>query len=49
TWNQLRITRLMEPAEYKVFPCGVYACSPQGQGFTAEFEFLAIEKGTIKP
>ncbi|MED1625165.1 DUF1349 domain-containing protein [Bacillus pseudomycoides] len=47
TWNQLRITRLMEDAEDKVFQCGVYACSPQGQGFTAEFEFLAIEKGVL--
>lgn len=46
-WTQLRIARLMEDTEGQVFQCGVYACSPQGKGFVAEFDFLSIEKGVL--
>lgn len=46
-WNQLRIARLMEDIDGQVFQCGLYACSPQGRGFVAEFDFLSIEKGVL--
>ncbi|MGG2014845.1 DUF1349 domain-containing protein [Bacillus sp. S10(2024)] len=46
-WNQLRIARLTEDIDGQLFQCGVYACSPQGRGFVAEFDFLSIEKGIL--
>lgn len=48
-WNQLRIARLMEDTNESIFQCGLYACSPQGKGFVAAFDFLHIEKGTLHP
>lgn len=40
-WNQMRIAHLnIENAA--PLACGLYACSPKGAGFRAEFEFLEI-------
>jgi uncharacterized protein len=47
SWNQLRIARLMDDIEGESFQCGLYACSPQGKGFKAMFDFLSIEKGRV--
>ena len=42
-WQQLRVAHLHEaPAESGV-ACGLYACSPKGAGFRAEFAFLEFE------
>jgi regulation of enolase protein 1 (concanavalin A-like superfamily) len=43
TWELLRIAHLhiQEPAS---MDCGLYACSPKGAGFRAEFDLLRIER-----
>jgi len=42
-WNQMRIAHLNIES---VAPpsCGLYACSPKGSGFRAEFEFMQIAR-----
>ena len=42
-WNQMRIAQLNIES---VAPpsCGLYACSPKGSGFRAEFEFMQIAR-----
>lgn len=42
TWELLRMAHLHEGVG-KPMLCGVYACSPKGDGFRAEFEFLQVE------
>jgi regulation of enolase protein 1 (concanavalin A-like superfamily) len=43
TWELLRIAHLhLEPSAS--MDCGVYACSPKGAGFRAEFDLLRIER-----
>lgn len=43
-WNQIRIAHLFEDQNDQTpFQCGVYACSPQGDGCHVEFEYLHIE------
>lgn len=44
-WTQLRIARLHEDVAGATPLAGIYACSPRGQGFAAEFSFLALEVG----
>jgi regulation of enolase protein 1 (concanavalin A-like superfamily) len=41
-WELLRVTHLHEGVGQPVM-CGLYACSPKGDGFRAEFKFLLIE------
>ena len=41
TWELLRVAHLHEAAGQPV-QCGLYACSPKGGGFRAEFEFLQV-------
>ncbi|TDL48837.1 DUF1349 domain-containing protein [Paenibacillus dendritiformis] len=41
-WRQLRMAHLFAQADQPV-QAGIYACSPQGEGYEAHFEFLRIE------
>lgn len=43
-WSQLRVAHFHEGHNGTV-QCGVYACSPQGAGFVAEFDDLRIDIG----
>jgi regulation of enolase protein 1 (concanavalin A-like superfamily) len=42
-WELLRVAHLHQGAG-KPIQCGLYACSPKGGGFRAEFEFLRIQR-----
>jgi regulation of enolase protein 1 (concanavalin A-like superfamily) len=47
-WSQIRLAHLHVPATQdsdasKTVACGLYACSPKGTGFVAEFGFLTID------
>jgi uncharacterized protein len=44
-WQLLRVTHLHEGAGLPV-QCGLYACSPKGDGFRAEFESLQVVHNT---
>lgn len=46
-WSQLRMAHLREDDGFSPVDCGVYACSPKGAGFVAEFTFLTIESGRV--
>jgi hypothetical protein len=41
-WELLRVAHLHRGAGRPI-QCGLYACSPKGSGFRAEFEFLRID------
>ncbi|WHX79780.1 DUF1349 domain-containing protein [Priestia flexa] len=41
-WKQLRIAHLF--AEEETMQIGIYACSPQGEGYEASFEFVEIQQ-----
>jgi uncharacterized protein len=41
-WSQLRITHLFNP-DHAPIKTGLFACSPKGSGFRAEFQYLRIE------
>lgn len=43
-WEQLRVSHLHEGQGQPVL-CGLYACSPKGPGFKAEFDYLTIATG----
>ncbi len=43
-WEQLRVCHLHEGRGQPVL-CGLYACSPKGPGFVAEFDHLTIDSG----
>jgi regulation of enolase protein 1 (concanavalin A-like superfamily) len=43
-WEQIRLAHLHEG---QVVACGLYACSPKGAGFAAEFDHLTIDLGRI--
>jgi len=47
-WELLRVTHLHQSTG-KPIQCGLYACSPNGSGFRAEFEFLRIDRNPIAP
>ncbi|MCZ8517879.1 MULTISPECIES: DUF1349 domain-containing protein [Paenibacillus] len=48
SWTQLRMAHLAEDLHDDTpFQCGLYACSPQGSGFTAEFEELHLKQGRV--
>ena len=42
-WDRLRVAHLGDAAGQPLH-CGVYACSPKGEGFRAEFEFLQVAR-----
>lgn len=44
SWSQIRIAHLVENS--KSIKVGIYACSPQGEGYEAEFDFIKIENIT---
>jgi len=46
-WQQLRIAHLMERSAVQSVACGLYACSPQGAGYRAEFHFLDFKPGRL--
>jgi regulation of enolase protein 1 (concanavalin A-like superfamily) len=43
-WSQVRMAHLHEGHDAAA-KCGVYACSPKGAGFAAEFDNLSIDAG----
>lgn len=45
-WEQLRLAHLHE-GQGQVAACGLYACSPKGAGFAAEFDHLTIDSGRL--
>jgi regulation of enolase protein 1 (concanavalin A-like superfamily) len=45
-WEQLRMAHLHEGRGQPV-TCGLYACSPKGPGFVAEFDHLTIDAGRL--
>ncbi len=46
-WEQVRMAHLHDEREDTTVACGLYACSPKGVGFVAEFAFLTIDKGGL--
>ncbi len=40
-WSQLRVAHLHDDDGGEV-ECGLYACSPKGEGFVAEFDYLRL-------
>lgn len=47
SWSPLRAAHLHDLRSDAPAQCGLYACSPKGGGFKAEFHFLTIELGRI--
>jgi uncharacterized protein len=47
-WELLRVAHLHQSAGQRI-QCGLYACSPKGGGFRAEFEFLRIDRNPTSP
>lgn len=43
-WTQIRLAHLHDDRKGAPVKCGLYACSPKGEGYRAEFDFLLIEK-----
>jgi regulation of enolase protein 1 (concanavalin A-like superfamily) len=46
-WEQIRMAHLREGPEGAPVACGLYACSPKGVGFVAEFLGLKIDAGRL--
>jgi regulation of enolase protein 1 (concanavalin A-like superfamily) len=46
-WEQIRVAHLHEGRGRPVL-CGLYACSPKGPGFVAEFDHLIIDAGRLE-
>lgn len=42
-WTQIRVAHLHNPGGLAV-QAGIYACSPKGAGFRAEFDFLRVQR-----
>jgi uncharacterized protein len=42
-WEQLRMTHLYEDRGEATVKAGLYACSPKGAGFVADFDYLTVE------
>ena len=47
-WEQIRIARLHEDRTALEVAAGLYACSPKGAGFVAEFLYLEAAPGRLK-
>lgn len=43
SWTQLRLAYLLNSSKEPV-QVGIYACSPQGEGYEAQFDFIKVEK-----
>jgi hypothetical protein len=46
-WEQIRMAHLEEDHEGLAVCAGLYACSPKGAGFVAEFTDLSIDRGRL--
>jgi regulation of enolase protein 1 (concanavalin A-like superfamily) len=46
-WEQIRLAHLREGQEGAAVACGIYACSPRGAGFVAEFCHLRLDAGRL--
>jgi uncharacterized protein len=44
-WTQIRMARLLEDQGGMPVAAGLYACSPKGQGFVAQFRVLHLYRG----
>ena len=42
-WQQIRLAHLQEGQSAAAVACGIYACSPKGGGFVAEFRQMSIQ------
>lgn len=47
SWRTIRTAHLLERSAAPAVDCGLYACSPRGAGFRAEFHFLDLAPGRI--
>lgn len=43
-WSHIRTAHLLEDCGDKPIRAGLYACSPKGKGFVAEFDYLSVER-----
>jgi regulation of enolase protein 1 (concanavalin A-like superfamily) len=48
-YEQIRMAHLREDDAQRRVTCGLYACSPKGAGFAAEFSRLHVEAGRVGP
>lgn len=46
-WEQIRMAHLYDDRAGGPVACGLYACSPKGEGYVAEFGFLRIDAGRL--
>lgn len=46
-WHQIRMAHLLERRDAPAIDCGLYACSPKGAGFRAEFHFIDFTPGRL--
>jgi len=46
-WTQLRMAHLLDDRDGAAVEAGVYACSPQGSGFVAEFTLFSVVQGPV--
>jgi regulation of enolase protein 1 (concanavalin A-like superfamily) len=44
-WQQIRLAHLSADSRDTLATCGIYACSPKGRGFVADFSELRIDAG----
>ncbi|MEW4571366.1 DUF1349 domain-containing protein [Tautonia sp. JC769] len=49
TWEQLRMAPLRDRPGVPSVSCGLYACSPKGAGFEAEFAEFTLRPGRLGP
>jgi len=47
-WEQIRLARLHDDRAGLAVSGGLYACSPKGAGFAAEFGYLEVARGRLK-
>ena len=47
-WEQIRLARLHDDRAELAVGGGLYACSPKGAGFAAEFSYLEVARGRLK-
>jgi regulation of enolase protein 1 (concanavalin A-like superfamily) len=48
TWEQIRMAPLRERPSVPPVSCGLYACSPKGEGFEAEFDEFTFMPGRLE-
>jgi hypothetical protein len=46
-WSQIRMAHMMEDRPGAVVSAGLYACSPKGAGYRAQFHSLRLEPGRL--